>query len=127
MDKSRPTVVVVDNSPSVKSLFERSSAELGIELKTFNSATQSLAYLETEQPALLFLNIIMPDKDGLTFLRELREMPLHQNTSVIMISSKDYAQDRLAAQELGALEFMSKPMPMQAIADAIQRYVNSAG
>lgn len=123
MTPSHPTVVVVDDSPSVKSLFERSTAELGIQLKTFSSAAGSLAYLEDHAPDLLFLNIIMPDKDGLTFLRELREKSLHQQTPVIMISSKDYAQDRIAARELGAVDFMPKPMPMQAIADAVKRYL----
>lgn len=123
MNRSHPTVVVIDDSPSVKSLFERSTAALGIELKTFSSAAGSLAYLQDHCPDLLFLNIIMPDKDGLTFLRELRENSLHEQTPVIMISSKDYAQDRFAAQELGAVEFMPKPMPMQAIADAIERYI----
>lgn len=123
MTPSHPTVVVVDDSPSVKSLFERSTAELGIQLRTFSSAAGSLAYLEEHTPDLLFLNIIMPDKDGLTFLRELREKPLHQQTPVIMISSKDYAQDRVAARELGAVDFMPKPMPMQAITDAVKRYL----
>lgn len=123
MNRSNSTIVVVDDSPSVKSLFERSTAELGIELKTFTSAASSLNYLEAHCPALLFLNIIMPDKDGLTFLRELRENPLHEQTPVIMISSKDYAQDRYAARELGAVEFMAKPMPMQAISDAVRRYI----
>ena len=123
MTPSHPIVVVVDDSPSVKSLFERSTAELGIQLKTFSSAAGSLAYLEDHAPDLLFLNIIMPDKDGLTFLRELREKSLHQQTPVIMISSKDYAQDRIAARELGAVDFMPKPMPMQAIADAVKSYL----
>lgn len=123
MNRSHPIVVVVDDSPSIKSLFERSTADLGIELKTFSSAAGSLSYLQEHRPALLFLNIIMPDKDGLTFLRELRENPLHEQTPVIMISSKDYAQDRFAARELGAVEFIAKPMPMQTISDAIIRYI----
>ncbi|MCS3904147.1 DNA-binding response OmpR family regulator [Methylohalomonas lacus] len=124
MNRSNPVVVVVDDSPSVKSLFEHSTASLGVELKTFSSAASSLAYLNSQKPALLFLNIIMPDKDGLTFLRELRGNPLHEDTAVIMISSKDYAQDRHAAWELGALEFISKPMPMQAITEAVKKHIS---
>lgn len=123
MNRSNPIVVVIDDSPSIKSLFERSTIDLGIELKTFTSAASSLGYLREHQPELLFLNIIMPDKDGLTFLRELRENPLHEQTAVIVISSKDYAQDRHAARDLGALEFMPKPMPMQAITDAVKRHI----
>lgn len=123
MNRSNPIVVVIDDSPSIKSLFERSTIDLGIELKTFTSAASSLCYLREHQPALVFLNIIMPDKDGLTFLRELRENPLHEQTAVIVISSKDYAQDRHVARDLGALEFIPKPMPMQAITDAVKRHI----
>lgn len=118
-----PTIVVVDDSPSVRTLFERSVESLDIELVMFDSASTSWSYLEENQPDLLFLNIKMPGKDGLIFLKELRELPLHKNTSVVMISSKDYAQDRSVASQLGAVEFMTKPMPIRAITDIVQKYI----
>ncbi|MEE8320779.1 MAG: response regulator [Gammaproteobacteria bacterium] len=126
MDNSLPTVVVVDDNATVHSLFKRSADKLDIDLKTFSSADESMAYLGDNQPDLLFLDIIMPHKDGLTFLQELRNLPLHKTTSVIMISSKDYDQDRTVANELGALEFVIKPMPIQTITDIILKYTNSA-
>jgi DNA-binding response OmpR family regulator len=124
MGNTTSTVVVVDDNATVHSLFQRSADKLDIELKTFSSADESMAYLSDNQPDLLFLDIIMPHKDGLSFLQELRNLPLHKTTSVIMISSKDYAQDRTVANELGALEFVIKPMPMQAITDIILKYTN---
>ena len=96
-----------------------------VELLAFDSAEASWSYLENNRPDILFLNIMMPDKDGLTFLRELRELPLHNNTPVVMISSKDYAQDRSIATELGALEFITKPMPMQTIKDVVLKYTET--
>lgn len=126
MGNLTPTVVVVDDNTTVHSLFQRSTDKLDIVLKTFSSADESMAYLGENQPDLLFLDIIMPHKDGLSFLQELRNLPLHKTTSVIMISSKDYDQDRTVANELGALEFVIKPMPMQAITDIILKYTNSA-
>ena len=120
-----PTVVVVDNSPAIKKLFERSTRDLGIELLIFDSAADSWAYLNNAKPDLLILSIILPDKNGLTLLNDLRKLPLHKNTSVIMVSSKDYAQDRLAANELGVLDFIPKPMPMQTITDVIVKYTKA--
>ncbi len=117
-----PTVVVVDNSPTVKKLFQRSIKDLGVELKIFDSAAESWDYLENNQPDLLFLSIILPDKNGLSLLRDLRKLDLHQNTSVIMVSSKDYAQDKLDADELGVVDFIAKPMPIQVITDAVIKY-----
>ena len=118
-----PTVVVVDDSPTVRTLFERGVESLNLELLVFDSAGTSWKYLEANRPDLLFLNIKMPGKDGLIFLRELRELPLHKNTSVVMISSKDYAQDRSIASQLGAVDFITKPMPIKAITDVVQKYI----
>ena len=124
MDKQLPSVVVVDDNATVLKLFQRATENLALELHTFSSADASMQYLKENTPQILFLDIIMPEKDGLTFLQELRKLPLHRNTMVIMITSKDYAQDRTVANELGALEFITKPMPMVAITDIILKYIN---
>ncbi len=124
MSDSKQTVVVVDDNATVRSLFEKSTENLALDLLTFGSADDSMEYLSENKPDLLFLDIIMPDKDGLTFLSELRKLPLHRDTSVIMITSKDYAQDRTVANELGTLEFLTKPMPMRTITDIILKYIN---
>ncbi len=124
MSDSKQIVVVVDDNATVRKLFERSTENLALDLITYDSAKASMEYLNENKPDLLFLDIIMPEKDGLTFLQELRKLPLHKDTSVIMITSKDYAQDRTVANELGALEFITKPMPMSAITDIILKYIN---
>ena len=125
MSQTMPTVVVVDDSPSIKVLFERGTQDLDIDLIIFDSAATSWSYLEANKPDVLFLNIKMPGKDGLTFLQELRELPLHKDTSVVMISSKDYAQDRSVASKLGAMEFLTKPMPIRMITDVVEKYTNT--
>ena len=117
-------IVVVDDSPTVRTLFERCSDGLPVDLKIFESANTSWEYLQEHKPALLFLNIKMPGRDGLTFLKELRELNLHKDTAVVMISSKDYTQDRNIAEELGALDFIIKPMPMSVIKETIVKYTN---
>jgi len=118
------TIVVVDDSPTIKTLFERGMNDLGVNLEIFGSANACWSYLQSNKPDLLFLNIKMPGKDGLTLLKEIRELPLHKDTSVVMISSKDYAQDRSIASELGALDFITKPVPIQAIREVVIKHLN---
>ncbi len=125
MNDDRPTVVVVDDSASVRLFFEKSTMGLDLELLTFASADESLSLLETMQPTLLFIDILMPDKDGLTFLQELRKMPSHADTKVVVISSKDYAQDKMTAKELGALDFVTKPMGTRTIQEIIEKYTGT--
>jgi DNA-binding response OmpR family regulator len=121
---SSQTIVVVDDSPTIKKLFERGMRDLDVSLKIFRSANACWKYLQSNKPDLLFLNIKMPGKDGLTLLKEIRELPLHKDTSVVMISSKDYAQDRSIANDLGALDFITKPMPIQALRDVVIKHLN---
>ena len=97
----------------------------GVELRVFESADSSWDFLKENQPDLLILSIILPDKNGFSLLKDLRKLPLHHNTSVIMVSSKDYAQDRLVADELGVREFIPKPMPMQTITDVVVKYTDA--
>lgn len=125
MGTNSPTVVVVDNSPTIKKLFERSTDNLDINLVVHGSVGDAWNYLATTRPDLLFLSIILPDKNGLSLLKDLRKLPHHHDTSVIMVSSKDYEQDRKLASELGVLDFIPKPLSMQKVRDVIVKYTQA--
>ena len=126
MQTGKPTIVLVDDSEAMRTFFEQVATEHDFVLHAYGSADDSLTYLASERPAVLFLNVMMPNKDGYTFLKELRSRDLHADTPTVMISSKDYAQDRVAAKELGVLEFVPKPISKKAIRLLIEKYVNGA-
>ncbi len=121
----RPIIVVIDDNSAVSSIFELGSESLDIELKSYRSAAAAMEYLRDHKPDLLFLDIIMPEKDGLTFLEELRKLPLHKDTKVVMITSKDYDQDKITAKELGAMDFIIKPIRSQEIHDLIAQHAGA--
>ncbi|MGE0388327.1 MAG: response regulator [Gammaproteobacteria bacterium] len=122
MSETKPTVVVVDDSATVRAFFERIATDMGVNVHSFETAADAQPYLDGAAPDLVFLDIIMPDKDGLTFLQELRRDPRHRDTRFVVISSKDYAQDRATARDLGALDFVPKPVTTQRIQDLIARH-----
>jgi DNA-binding response OmpR family regulator len=125
MGNTKPTVIGVDNSPSMKKLLERSTENLDIDLIVLTSAEEAWSYLQSNTPNLVILSIILPDKDGLSLLKELRQTPAHQETQIIIVSSKDYSQDRKIAKDLGALDFIPKPMSMQTITDVVVKYTQA--
>jgi CheY-like chemotaxis protein len=126
MQSGKPIIVLVDDSAAMRAFFEQVTADVEVVFHAYQSADDSLAFLASHKPNLLFLNIMMPNKDGYTFLRELRRNELHTSTPTVMISSKDYAQDRTAAKELGVLEFVAKPISKKAIRQLIQKYLGPA-
>lgn len=124
MTDKRPTIVVVDDSATSISLYQFSIEPLAVNFKGFTSPAEALPYLQEHQPDLLFLDIIMPGMDGLTFLKRLRNLAHQKDTQVIMVTSKDYAQDRYIAKQLGALDFVIKPLRFKEIQDLVHKYVN---
>ncbi len=125
MAKSVPRIVVVDDSPTSISLYELSTEPLSVELRSFRSPLDSLLHLGENGADLLFLDIIMREMDGLTLLKKLRDMELHRDTSVVIVTSKDYAQDRSTAKQLGTLDFLVKPLRSQEIREIICRYTGA--
>ena len=123
MSEYKRTVVLVDDNQTSRKFFLRAIENLSVDLKTYGNTDDAIEYLKDNKPSLLFLNIIMPDKNGLTFLEELRKLPLHSDTRVIMITSKDYSQDRTIASELGALDFIVKTMSMRSITSIMIDYI----
>ena len=120
-----PQIVVVDDSPTSLSLYELSTGPLIVELHRFRSPLDSLLHLGEHSADLLFLDIIMREMDGLTLLKKLRDMALHRDTSVVIVTSKDYAQDRSTAKQLGALDFLVKPLRSQEIREIICQYTGA--
>ena len=125
MTEKMPTIVVVDDSATSISLYQFSIEPLAVEFVGFKSPVEALPFLEKTQPQLLFLDIVMPGMDGLTFLQKLRAIPIHKETPVIMVTSKDYAQDRYIAKQLGALDFLIKPLRFQEIRDLVFKYTQA--
>ena len=123
MQTGKPIIVLVDDSAAMRAFFEQVAAEANLVFHAYESAEESMSFLGSRQPGLLFLNVMMPNKDGYTFLKELRRNELHATTPTVMISSKDYAQDRTAAKELGVLEFVAKPISKKAIRLLIEKYL----
>ena len=102
-------------------MYELSTESLDVELTSFRSPLDSLLYLTENEVSLIFLDIIMREMDGLTVLKKIRELERHTDTAVIVVTSKDYAQDRSIAKQLDALDYLVKPLKSQEIRELIRQ------
>lgn len=121
--QTRPIIALVDHSRIMKQMFEDALAEIDVTVLHLPTIAEARTYLEKNSPALIFLSSKMPEMDGLSFLHNLRHNPLHADTPVVLISSKDYMQDRTIAKSLKVREFMVKPMTMQQIRNAVTQCI----
>jgi CheY-like chemotaxis protein len=125
MTARRPKIVVIDDSAAAIALYQRSTSGLCVELKVFQSPTESLKHLESNGADLIFTGIIMRETDGWGILKKLNGWAHHRNTPVVVVTSKDYAQDRALAAELGAKQYLVKPVRSQEIREVICKYTGA--
>ena len=77
---------------------------------TFPSATQGLQWAAAHVPDLVIVDYMMPDVDGLEFIRQLRDMPGREAVPILMITANDQKPLRYRALDLGANDFLIKPV-----------------
>jgi len=77
---------------------------------TFAQARDALAWAAENEPDLIILDYMMPDIDGLEFIRLLREIPGRDAVPLIMITANDQKQLRYRALDQGANDFLTKPV-----------------
>lgn len=77
---------------------------------TFSHARDALVWLVDNNPDLIIVDYMMPDIDGLEFMRLLREVPGRAAVPLVMITANDQKQLRYRALDLGANDFLTKPV-----------------
>ena len=108
MDKIR--VLVVDDKKIIGDLFDFTLGFKGHEIKVVNNAKDALEAVKQNVFDIAFLDIVMPDKDGVTLLAEIKTVsPL---LPVVMMSGYSVEDKRNKAQALGAVTCLKKPFEM---------------
>ncbi len=125
MTDRRPRIVVIDDSAAAIALYERSAEGLGVQLEAFRSPVESLQHLKPHGADLVFTGIMMLEADGWGILKKLNSWTHHQDTPEIVVTMKNYAQDRVLAAQLGAREYLIKPLRSQEIREITCKYTGA--
>jgi two-component system response regulator CpxR len=110
------TILIADDDQELCALLADYLRREDFEVHLAHDAESALAYFGRDRtpPDLLILDVMMPGKDGLTALRELR---LRHQLPVIILSARGDPADRVVGLELGADDYLSKPfLPRELLA-----------
>ncbi|MDE2416543.1 MAG: response regulator [Burkholderiales bacterium] len=104
-------VLIVDDTEINLILFGALVKKLDdCESHCFADARAGLAWAQDNLPDLVIVDYMMPELDGLEFIRRLREIPGRESTPVLMITANDQKQIRYRALDTGANDFLTKPV-----------------
>lgn len=108
----RAKVLVIDDSPEVHRLLRARLRHEDLELLEATSREAGIELAASRSPTLILLDLDMGGVDGYETLRNVREAGATRNTPVIVLSSRATPQDKVTAFELGAVDFIAKPIEM---------------
>ncbi len=101
------TILVIDDEIEICNYVKTLILQFGHRAEIATSGKSGLTAIRKYQPALVILDMIMPDMDGLSVLRQIQEE--HLDTSVVMLSGHRQTSTVVEAMKLGAVDFMNKP------------------
>jgi two-component system, NtrC family, nitrogen regulation response regulator NtrX len=101
-------LLIVDDDQSTLASLSRAFRMAGYEAVVCDNAARAIALLKSERFDLVFSDVVMPGKDGLTMLAEVRDLGIA--TPIIMISGQATVDMAVRATRLGAVDFLEKPI-----------------
>ena len=102
-------ILVVDDEEQIRGVLRKFLGSMGYEVETAQDGIEALSKLDLDID-LVLLDIKMPGMDGFETARRIRESPEHQDLPVIMVTELTSREDRLRAVEVGADDFIAKPL-----------------
>lgn len=102
-------MLVVDDSPTICAVLGKMLRQDGYAVLKATEGKDAIELACNEQPALIFLDIVMPGMNGFAVLRALRHDPRTRHIPIVMISGNPQATEQFYVQRFGADDFMQKP------------------
>ena len=102
-------ILIVDDDAFVRRPLEFILREEGYDPAIACDGEECLAHVAERLPALIFLDVMMPGRDGFDVCRTLKDDPATADIPVVLLSARGREQDRQRGLALGAHEFLTKP------------------
>ena len=100
------TVLIVDDELYIRRLLTATLARAGYQIEEAGNAAEALAVAARVKPELVLLDLGLPDRDGLELVQALRR---DGQSAVIVVSAREATDDKVAALDLGADDYVTKP------------------
>ncbi|QUJ69925.1 response regulator transcription factor (plasmid) [Photobacterium sp. GJ3] len=105
-------ILVIDDEPEIQRFIRISLNAEGFNYAGAGNAADGLNAMKTFQPALIILDLGLPDQDGYTLLKKLR---MFSNLPVLVLTARDEEDEMIKLLEAGANDYLSKPFSIRAL------------
>jgi len=118
------TVLVVEDEASIASFVAAYLKNAGYGVRTTASGSEALRLVESEKPALVVLDLMLPDMDGVEVCKRIRQKG---DLPVLMLTARDEDVDKIIGLEVGADDYMTKPFNPRELVARVKAILRRSG
>jgi twitching motility two-component system response regulator PilG len=120
---AEPTVLVVDDSPTVRKIVQMTLQREHIRVITASDGLSALTSVADEMPALILLDIQLPRMDGYHICQIIRKNLQFRQIPIIMLSGKDGLFDKMRGRLAGSTEYLTKPFDSNELVQTVKKHL----
>jgi twitching motility two-component system response regulator PilG len=121
--QQEPTVLVVDDSPTVRKIVQMTLQRENIRVITASDGLSALTSVADEMPAVILLDIQLPRMDGYHICQIIRKKLQFRQIPIIMLSGKDGLFDRMRGRLAGSTEYLTKPFDSAELVQTVKKHL----
>jgi diguanylate cyclase (GGDEF)-like protein len=112
-------VLLIDDDPEIGFMMNALLAEDKLAITQVTTAAAAIDELESSAWKLIFVDLVLPDADGRTLLTKIRALPLHRDTTVVVLSAKTGSLVKNECAVYGVDDFIEKPIDLSTFAGRV--------
>lgn len=124
MATKQQSILVVDDCPVSRGMAMSILAACGYDAVECGSGTQCIDFIDKEVPALILLDISMPDMDGFDLLRHIRQRHAADAVPVLLVTASADGKDVVRGLTTGANDFLTKPLDRTAFLARVYNHIS---
>ena len=120
-------IAIVEDEPDIVELMTIHLEKAGFPVRSFSNGSEFLRFIKKTTPALVVLDLMLPDIDGLEICKIMRKREDLAAVPVIMVTAKGEEMDKVLGLELGADDYMTKPFSPKELAARVRAVLRRQG
>ncbi len=120
-------VYIVEDDKNILEIETFALKNAGFEVEGFECAKDFYQGLNEKLPALILLDIMLPDEDGLEIVKRLRSRSIYKRIPILMVTAKTTEIDKVKGLDIGADDYMTKPFGVMELISRVKALLRRSG
>ena len=120
---NKPVIACIDDSPVLAHTLKKILESAGYGVLVIQEPMRGFSQLLEHQPSLILLDLMLPNANGYSVCKFLRDTPIFEKTPIIILTGQNKPIDRARARLAGATEFLVKPPKPEELLQMIEKYL----